>query len=120
LLRAPDNSDYVSEEETLILVSAATLLSAFSVPAFGVRRLAFGGRLVFGVWGLGVGGWGLGVGIRRLAFGGCGAQEALAQEGEAAGRVRLRPNRGSRLAAPDNVTPTKSSSGLFENKDEDV
>jgi hypothetical protein len=62
----------------------------------------------------------LGFGIRRLAFGGCGAQEALAQEGEAAGRVRLRPNRGSRLAAPDNVTPTKSSSGLFENKDEDV
>jgi hypothetical protein len=87
---------------------------AFRRSAFGVWRLAFG------VWCLGFGGWGLGVGIRRLAFGGCGAQEALAQEGEAAGRVRLRPNRGSRLAAPDNVTPTKSSSGLFENKDEDV
>jgi hypothetical protein len=86
---------------------------AFRRSAFGVWRLA-------GVWCLVFGVWGLGVGIRRLAFGGCGAQEALAQEGEAAGRVRLRPNRGSRLAAPDNVTPTKSSSGLFENKDEDV
>jgi hypothetical protein len=31
--------------------------------------------------------------------------------------VRLRG--ASRLASPDNVTPYKSSSGLFENEDED-